>query len=91
MKNEYLIQSDRYGHTHKFVSTSRGSNPYVFYPEQDWMPLYCTYSDDAIVAVDTEGGPFMSAGWSNDEIVIERIEGGKTGPILFYLKEKAEE
>ena len=73
MKNEYKINSDRYGHTHKFVSTSRCSNPYIFVPEKDWMPLYCT------------------AGWNNDEIIIERIEGGKVGPILFYLKEKTEE
>lgn len=93
MKNEYKINSDRYGHTHKFVSTSRCSNPYIFVPEKDWMPLYCTYDSESknIVAIDTEGGPFMSAGWNNDEIIIERIEGGKVGPILFYLKEKTEE
>ena len=88
MKSEYEVKSERYGRTHKFISTSNGSNPYIFVPEEEWMPLYCTYNKDGtILAIDTEGGPFIVKGWSNDEITVEKIDGGKTGPIYFTLKE----
>ena len=90
MKREYKVQSERYGRAHKFVSLTDGGNPYVFVPEQEWMPLYCTYGEGhTLLAVDTEGGPFMTAGWSNDEIVIERIVE-EDGITKFYLKEKTE-
>ena len=85
MKTEYKVNSDRYGHTHKFVSINGDGNPYAFVPEKDWMPLYITQNNDGtIAAVDTEGGPFMSAGWSNDEIEIESISDKGE----FFLKEK---
>ena len=90
MNREYKVSSERYGHKHKFVSLTDGGNPYVFVPEQEWMPLYYTYDKNhCIAAIDTEGGPFMTPGWSNDEIIIESIfeENGIT---KFYLKEKTE-
>lgn len=84
MKREYKVESERYGHTHRFVSTAGYGNPYVFVPEQEWMPLYITRDGDSgtILAVDTEGGPMMYPGWTDGNITIERIEGNN-----FYLKE----
>lgn len=89
MKQEYKVNSERYGHVHKLVSIDGKGNPYAFVPEQDWMPLYYTYNNDKTVfAIDTEGGPFMTAGWSNDEIVIEKIVDGEDHITRFYIKEK---
>lgn len=88
MKNEYKLQA-RYGHTHKFVSINGNGNPYAFVPEEDWMPLYYNYNtrEDGtrdIATIDTEGGPLLYAGWSNDEVEVERItDNGE-----FILKEK---
>ena len=87
MKNSYNVQSERYGHTHKFISAKDNGNPYIFTPAESWMPLYVTYNKDGtIFAIDTEGGPFITCGWTNGEITVEKIEGE-----LFYLKENKDE
>lgn len=91
MKNEYKIKSDRYGHTHKMVSINGDGNPYAFVPEADWMPLYYSSENGNIFSVDTDGGPFLTAGWANDEITIESICTDVTGSAEFYLKENAPE
>lgn len=89
MEKEYKVFSDRYNHIHKFVSINGDGNPYAFVPEQEWMPLYYTYNNDhSVAAIDTEGGPFMTVGWSNDEIVIEKIVDGEDHITRFYIKEK---
>ena len=73
---------------HHFVSVNNdGGNPYYLEPQESWMPLYLTYNDDGtIFAVDTDGGPFIVSGWSNDEVTVDKIEGNGFKP-LFYLKE----
>ena len=45
MKNSYNIKSDRYNHTHRFVRIL-DSEYYRFIPEEEWMPLYLTYTDN---------------------------------------------
>ena len=77
MKQEYIIKSDRYGHNHKFVLVNEVlNNWYSFKPEEEWMPLYVTYGDDeqkTVKSIDTDGGPNIYVGWSNDEVVVEEI------------------
>lgn len=87
MKNTYLIKSDRYNHTHKFVSVL-GSDDYRFVPEEDWMPIYAAMKEDgkSILFIDTEGGPCISEGWSNGEIVVTEIRT-LDNIALFKLKE----
>ena len=85
MEREYKVKSDRYGHTHKFVQVE--DDRYVFVPEESWMPIYVTLNDDkSVLFIDTEGGPCIGVGWSNDEIQVTKIEGN-----YFTLKEKATE
>ena len=77
MKQEYIVKSDRYGHNHKFVLVNEVlNNWYSFKPEEEWMPLYVTYGDDerkTVKSIDTDGGPNIYVGWSNDEVVVEEI------------------
>lgn len=74
MESKYNIKSDRYGHTHKFVRIL-DTEYYRFVPEQEWMPIYLTYTADkaGVAFIDTEGGPILEVGWSNDEIRITDI------------------
>lgn len=88
MKKTYKIKSNRYGHLHSFNLNKDGS--YTFIPAEDWMPLYVGKSNvdsKEISYIDTEGGPFLTVGWSNDEIKITNIEIGKDNKISFTLKE----
>lgn len=84
MKKEYIVLSDRYNHEHKFIKTEfkysdengdivTDDNVYVFIPEQDWMPIYATYTDSKhndVAFIDTEGGPNIYEGWKNNEIIV---------------------
>lgn len=74
MKTKYNVKSDRYNHTHKFVKIL-DTNFYRFIPEEDWMPLYLTYTNNKneVAFVDTEGGPCIDVGWSNNEIRVTEI------------------
>ena len=87
MKNSYNIKSDRYNHTHRFVKIL-DSEYYRFIPEEDWMPLYLTYTNNKneVAFVDTEGGPCIAAGWSNNEITVTEIIQ-KDNLLMFKLKE----
>jgi len=83
MKKSYDVKSDRYGHTHHFVQ-SFGEN-YLFKPEESWMPIYLNFdpATKKIMSVDTEGGPYLTAGWSNDEITIKDIY--QVGTVIFFI------
>ena len=84
MKKEYNVKSERYGHTHKFVRMPSGY--YTFVPEQEWMPIYVTYSEDGNVCfIDTEGGPCIGEGFETDEVKVVAIHGSE-----FELKNKDE-
>jgi hypothetical protein len=74
MKNKYYINSDRYNHEHRFVRIL-DSDYYRFIPEENWMPLYITYTNNKneVAFVDTEGGPCIDVGWSNGIIKVEEI------------------
>lgn len=87
MKEKYVVKSDRYGHNHSFVKVK--DDEYVFLPEKKWMPLYVNYEEDGkeVSFIDTEGGPCIGRGWSNDEIIVSDII--KTdNDIRFRLREK---
>ena len=86
MKENYNVKSDRYNHTHKFIKTTytylkngvliTDEDIYTFVPEQEWMPIYVTYADvnmKSVVFIDTEGGPNIYSGWSNNEIYVDDI------------------
>lgn len=86
MKENYNVKSDRYNHTHKFIKTTytylkngvliTDEDIYTFVPEQEWMPIYVTYADGnmkSVVFIDTEGGPNIYSGWSNNEIYVDDI------------------
>ena len=86
MKENYNLKSDRYNHTHKFIKTTytylkngvliTDEDIYTFVPEQEWMPIYVTYADGnmkSVVFIDTEGGPNIYSGWSNNEIYVDDI------------------
>ena len=87
MKNSYNIKSDRYNHTHRFVRIL-DSEYYRFIPEKEWMPLYLTYASDKSerAFIDTEGGPCIETGWSNNEITVTEIIQ-KDNLLMFKLKE----
>ena len=87
MKNSYNIKSDRYNHTHRFVRIL-DSEYYRFIPEEDWMPLYLTYTNNKseVAFVDTEGGPCIAGGWSNNEITVTEIVL-RDNLLMFKLKE----
>lgn len=86
MKEVYNVKSDRYGHTHKFVA-SFGCN-YIFKPAESWMPIYLNFDPTTkkVLSVDTEGGPYMTVGWSNDEITIKEIY--QVGTVIFFILEE---
>ena len=88
MKNKYLIKSDNYNHTHKFIRIL-GSNYFRFIPEENWMHIYITYLDDNNIMVDTEGGPCLTKNWENNEIIINDIILIDNA-LMFELKEKGE-
>lgn len=72
MQEKYFVKS-RYGATHTFKRNGLSGNFYSFVPAEEWMPIYLTFDEKdnkKIVGVDTDGGPFMSKGWSNGEITI---------------------
>lgn len=86
MKENYNVKSDRYNHTHKFIKTTytylkngvliTDEDIYTFVPEQEWMPIYVTYADSnmkSVKFIDTEGGPNIYSGWSNNEIYVDDI------------------
>lgn len=87
MKNSYNIKSDRYNHTHRFVRIL-DSEYYRFIPEEDWMPLYLTYTNNKneVAFMDTEGGPCIDVGWSNNEITVSEIVL-RDNLLMFKLKE----
>lgn len=89
MKEFYEIKSDRYGHTHKFIETN--GNNYIFKPAESWMPIYLNFdpATKKIVSFDTEGGPFMTVGWHNDEIRIKEIY--QVGTVIFFILEEINE
>lgn len=90
MKEVYYINSDRYGHKHRFVQISESIGLYSFESEEEWMPIRVVFGDNekkTIKFVDPEGGPNIYKGWTNGEIIIEDIfRIGST--IGFTLKEK---
>jgi hypothetical protein len=86
MEKEYIVLSDRYNHKHKFIKTTytylkngiliTDEDIYTFVPEQEWMPIYVTYTDSKhndVAFIDTEGGPNIYSGWSNNEICVDDI------------------
>lgn len=86
MREQYKVESDRYGHIHWFVK--KKGNEYAFIPQESWMPLSITSDiDGAIISVDTDGGPLLYSGWKNGEIKIEKIISNKEKQITFVLKE----
>lgn len=87
MKTTYNVKSDNYNHTHKFVRIL-DTEYYRFIPEESWMPIYLTYASDKsdVAFIDTEGGPILSVGWSNDEIKITEMFKVDNS-IMFKLEE----
>lgn len=93
MKKQYNIRSDRYNYTHHFIESDDFPGYYVFRPQEAWMNNRIIFegNPDNIKAVDTDGGPFITVGWKNDEIevieikTIKDIDGKKH--MLFNLKE----
>lgn len=74
MKNEYIVKSERYGHKHRFIKIDNKEPLYIFVPEQEWMPIYVTYSNsdkNKIEFIDTEGGPNLYVGWCNGEVLVD--------------------
>ena len=89
MKNEYKIKSDRYNRTHRFIK-DKNSKYYIFEPEDKWMPVYISYTDDKNIAfIDADGGPIISKGFSNGEITVEDIINDN-GQIKFKIKDNIE-
>lgn len=88
LKDEYIIKSDRYGYHHKLLSTGNGQ--YKIVQQEIWMMMGITYSPvnehdiflqeplnryEVIEAVDLDGGPYITRGWTNGEIeVLDIIE-----------------
>lgn len=81
MSKEIKLKS-RYGDAHTLVPVPEiGENTYRYVPAKDWMPMYYTYDgvfDDNqdefdLVAVDTDGGPFLSVGDKVEDREIKRI------------------
>lgn len=94
MKDDYKIRSERYGHVHHLI---KENDYYVLRPEEDWMPVYVNFTTDVEhnlipVSVDTEGGPYLQVGWSNDEIEIISMRFVDTDAekkvVAIQLKEK---
>lgn len=86
MKEEYLINSDRYNRIHRFVLAN--DDWYFFQPQNEWMTLNIIYGKDIndIKSVDTDGGPMLHIGWKNNEIEVVDIKNDKnTGSPIFKL------
>ena len=83
MKNVHQVKSDRYNYTHYFV---KEGDYYRFIPEYDWMSLRIGYGpENEIEFIDTDGGPFITKGWSNNYVkVINIFEDNNK--ILFEIK-----
>lgn len=78
MKEIYYINSDRYGHKHKFVQISECIGLYSFESAEEWMPIRVIFDVEdngkkSIKFIDAEGGPNIYKGWTNGEIIVEDI------------------
>ena len=85
MSNEIKLKS-RYGDTHRLVPVPEiGENTYKYTPAKDWMNLRYifngTFDQNAdefdLVAVDTDGGPFLSVGDKVEGREIKRVYAKK--------------
>ena len=94
MTEEIELKS-RYGDTHRLVPMEEyGENVYKLKPAEDWMPVryifngnYDAESDvNELVAVDTDGGPYLSVGNTVSGKKIERIYNKKGVGALIVLK-----
>lgn len=81
MKTEIKLTS-RYGDTHRLVPVPEiGENTYKYTPAKDWMPMRYIYDgmfdedmdEFDLVAVDTDGGPYLSVGDKVEGREIKRI------------------
>ena len=93
MSKEIKLKS-RYGNTHTLVPVPEvGENTYKYVPAEDWMPMRYIfkgpYEKDAeefdLVAVDTDGGPYLSVGDNIEGREIKRIYAKKgTGALIQF-------
>lgn len=83
MKEKYILKS-RYGSNHELIRWK--DDLYEYSPAETWMMLRIVYKDNKqkeLVAIDTDGGPMLSSGWHNDEIMITEM----VAPYYVRLKE----
>lgn len=79
MKKEYKIKSGRYGYTHTLrqcvLNDGRGLPLYELLTAEEWMTIGVTTDTEKnqIMALDPDGGPYLTVGWSNEEICIDEI------------------
>lgn len=81
MKTEIKLTS-RYGDAHRLVPVPEiGDDTYKFVPAKSWMPMYYNYDgmfgedmdEFDLISVDTDGGPYLSAGDKVEGMEIKRI------------------
>ena len=71
----------RYGDLHSLVPVDElGENAYKFVPAKEWMPVRYLFNtldeekdENDLIAVDTDGGPYLSIGDKVCEREIKRI------------------
>ena len=83
MKEKYILKS-RYGNNHELIKWK--DDLYEYSPAETWMNLRIIYKDNnrkELIAIDTDGGPMLSTGWKNDEIMVTEM----VVPYYIRLKE----
>jgi hypothetical protein len=75
MKSVYQVKSDRYNYTHYLVKDGDPTKDnYRFVPEYTWMSMRLGYGpNNEIEFIDTDGGPFITKGWSNGIIKVNEF------------------
>ena len=94
MNNDIKLRS-RYGDFHTLQHMpEEGDNVYRYVPAQEWMPMYYTfekaYDENAdvneLVAVDTDGGPFLGIGDEVEGKTVKRVYNKKGVGCLLELE-----
>ena len=91
MSRGRIYLKSRYGDLHSLVPVDEiGENAYKFVPAKEWMPVRYLFNtldeekdENDLIAVDTDGGPFVTVGDEIDGKAVKRIYVKKGyGPIV---------
>ena len=71
MKDIIELERRYGGAPHKLIKIE--DKKYVFRTAEDWMPIYVTGEPNNVVAIDSEGGPYIGIGDKIEDGIVKAI------------------